>query len=328
MATTNAEPAQLKAQHSVAALVAKADELVGRCELELGASFLERALQLEPANTAVMDSLAAVRLGLGNIETAHELLTKSIHVAPDQGHEKYMQLAQLLTGTAAAQCTLRGIAVVEAAMARCRAHFGPGGEAALPALSQALAAAYCSLVELYMTDLCDASDAEAHCEQYVAAALAADPAGLEPLQALASLRLCQQRPKEAAAAAAEAAGRLAKLQETTGILSMATGAGRRMPPYDTRVALVQLLLETGQPKPALDQCHRLLHENDAVVHVWYLGGIAAKESGDRRHAAELLTRAQAMLKKAGEGMDEATASTEVAPQLATISGLLQGLLDK
>lgn len=62
---------------------------------------------------------------------------------------------------------------------------------------------YCSLAELYMTDLCEETDAEDCCEKYVEAALNESPNSYEAFQTLANMRLSQNRSEEAAEALAK-----------------------------------------------------------------------------------------------------------------------------
>jgi hypothetical protein len=64
-------------------------------------------------------------------------------------------------------------------------------------------AAFCTIAELYLTDLCYEEDAEQQCEEAIQAAMKIiDPTDGEPLadslQTMASLRLSQRRTKEAA----------------------------------------------------------------------------------------------------------------------------------
>ena len=72
-----------------------------------------------------------------------------------------------------------------------------------------LGGAYCSILELYMTDLCFEPDAEEQCEAMLASAMAIDD-GRAPdaLQAKANLRLTQRRGEEAVHSILEAYGRM------------------------------------------------------------------------------------------------------------------------
>lgn len=69
----------------------------------------------------------------------------------------------------------------------------------VPRYRKLIAKAYCSIAELYMTDLCYEEDAEQLCEKSIMQALDTDPDSLDAHQTLASLRLSQGRPVDASA---------------------------------------------------------------------------------------------------------------------------------
>lgn len=87
-------------------------------EPELAARFYDRALQLEPNNTAIMDDYADVLLGVGNVAKASQLLRQSIALAPESGPSKYLNMGQVLEGVEAVRCFERGAALLEAQRAR------------------------------------------------------------------------------------------------------------------------------------------------------------------------------------------------------------------
>lgn len=57
-------------KYTVEQYVAQARAFVDSLNLDLAAGALQKALQLEPSNTAVMDELAGVIAELGDMETA------------------------------------------------------------------------------------------------------------------------------------------------------------------------------------------------------------------------------------------------------------------
>ena len=77
-------------------------------------------------------------------------------------------------------------------------------------LRQKLCGAYCSIAELYLTDLCYEADAESQCEAALELALLIDNPKFSPdaLQAMANLRLSQNRGKEAISFILEAYSRM------------------------------------------------------------------------------------------------------------------------
>ena len=100
-------------KHSAEALVAKANEFLERCQLDMAAGFLQRALEVSPERTDVMDQLAAVLLEVGAVEAAVPWLQRSMQLAPESGHEKHLYMAQVQTGHDAVASFRRGIAVLE-----------------------------------------------------------------------------------------------------------------------------------------------------------------------------------------------------------------------
>ena len=270
-------------------LVKKAEDFIAKFDLDTACKFYERALQMEERNDAIMDSFAAAQLERGDVDTAEKLLRASISVAPNKGYEKYMYMAQIVGGHEGVKFTLKGIELANETGDR----------------KPVSASMYCSLAEIYMTDLSNEKDAEQKCEFYVQKAVEMDGKfGIEPVQTLASLRVLQGRKKEAADAMKTVFERLQKDSD--------------IPEFEVRVRTAQLLLETDMAKEALSLIHVLLHENDEVPNVWYLGGLAARAAGEEKHAIELFTRARDMLRKAMEYMGEEA----VKPQLDAIQALI------
>ncbi|KAJ1557649.1 hypothetical protein HK405_015496, partial [Cladochytrium tenue] len=95
----------------------------------------------------------------------------------------YLYLGQMLEGEEALMFYQRG---VDRLVTELEVQKG-SDEAA--ALRRRISSALCSMTEIYMTDLCDLPEAEQRCEALVHRALEVDPAGPEPLQTLASVRL-------------------------------------------------------------------------------------------------------------------------------------------
>jgi tetratricopeptide (TPR) repeat protein len=172
--------------------------------------------------------------------------------------------------------------------------------------------AYCSIAELYLTDLCYESDAEVKCEEAIQSALMYDDPQSSPdaLQALANLRLSQtdkrseaytfmleayQRMKTGCEALAQLVG-LGKEEDTTHgdehameLQEDKLEAVHALPPFEFRCQSVKILLECAsilrqsqQNASNLDTCVEasiqilgsLLAENDEVPEIFYLLGAA------------------------------------------------------
>lgn len=152
--------------------------------------------------------------------------------------------------------------------------------------SRQLCGAYCSVAELYLTDLCYEENAESQCEFYVTEALKLiDPSDGQPLvdalQAAASLRLSQQRGEEAARFMLQAYRRmetgckaLAELvglgvsskdddDKESAVELVEVDAANNLPGYEFRCQTAKILLECAAAlKPCTDQANRKRDERD------------------------------------------------------------------
>lgn len=79
-------------------LVEQAQEAISLVQLETAVELYEKALQLQPQNTDLMDALADVCLQIGDTNKSLELLRVSTTMAPTSNGIKWMYLGQLLSG--------------------------------------------------------------------------------------------------------------------------------------------------------------------------------------------------------------------------------------
>lgn len=172
-----------------------------------------------------------------------------------------------------------------------------------------LAAAYCSVAEVYLTDLCFEPNAEQECESTLDRALQLTDTDGEPiadaLQTTASLRLSQNKGLEAVdyilrsfekmRVGVQALALLVGLREdsnpdqATELLE--TEAVKSLPGFEFRCQTAKLLLECAGVlkeetaaerdereeqcvQAAVDVLGSLLAENDEVAEIWYLTGNA------------------------------------------------------
>lgn len=113
-------------------------------------------------------------------------------------------------------------------------------------------------------------EAESKCEEYLNQAQQVDPENPEVYQLLASVRLSQQRNEEAASA----------LNTSMELWIHKEPGDSAIPIYDTRLALVKLLLELNLFEQAFTVLEILQKEKDEVVDLWYLYGWAYYCLGD------------------------------------------------
>lgn len=179
-------------------------------------------------------------------------------------------------------------------------------------LRRQLCGAYCTIAELYMTDLCYAENAEASCETCMQHAMKVidSPDGkpmVDALQTLASLRISQSRGEEAIdlilnaygkmKTGCEALAALVGLSETenngqhleTAVELIEIDAANSLPGFEFRCQTARILLECASicteeenrpekanecAKAAIQVLGSLLAENDEVVEPWFLVGCA------------------------------------------------------
>lgn len=290
-----------------------------------------------------------------------QVLTQSAKLAPDVGASKWLYLGQLQEGWHALQSFSKGAEVLRAelaaregavgtstASASAKAQGGQGqgqgqgeqeeeGDAEAAAIRNQLCSAQCSIAELYLTDLCFEEDAEARCQAALDEAVAMDQGSPEVSQALASLRLSQQRGEEAAPLMLETYRRLKACQAEDGddeegdegmdVEGAGEGGGAEaprglpMPSVMFRVQTGKLLLEcqaynrrcARRAVRVLEQCKC---EDDESLETWYLLGVAyfTKPRPDLELARAHLQYAQDALERQRKEHRRAGGKAEDFPQ--------------
>ena len=190
---------------------------------------------------------------------------------------------------------------------------GPSPQEALQETRRQLSNAFCTVAELFLTDLCFEENAEQQCEAAVMAAMKIEQDGeplVDSLQTMASLRLSQGRGEEAAnhmlqvyskmKPGCEALSALVGLKKDDSEEGHAQAveltnvdAANNLPNFDFRCQSAKLLMEcatvlkaaqgsestvaekaTECSDAAVQVLASLLAEDDEVIEVWYLMGCA------------------------------------------------------
>jgi tetratricopeptide (TPR) repeat protein len=284
---------------------------LSRLEPELAAKFFSAALKLSPSDTNIMDALADVLIQLGDADGAMELLSNSTQMAPSENPVKWLYLAQLKEGEDSLLCYRTAIGMLQDSLLRAE------GVGAAPAdadvLKKQICRAYCSIAELYLTDLCYDDGAEASCEAAVQDSLRYDGGNLETYQTLASLRLSQCRGQEASELMMRVAQQVLEVRERLHKRSLlaelrgdddeeAAAAALDVPTVEASTATVKLCLEcvsfnSQLASVAAALTNNLLAEDDEVIELWYLLGLASQQlpEPDLRAAAEAFEMARDLL---------------------------------
>lgn len=80
-------------------------------------------------------------------------------------------------------------------------------------IQRQIAKAHCCIADLFLTDLCYDDNAEGNCEAAIQASFSVEAGNLDAMQALASLRLSQQRPQDASKIMEEVYERINAIRE-------------------------------------------------------------------------------------------------------------------
>ncbi|KAI4255749.1 MAG: hypothetical protein L6R42_006581, partial [Xanthoria sp. 1 TBL-2021] len=227
-----------------------------------------------------LNVLAEINLELGNADEAREYFSHAFQLDPDGlvsesqggGVEKFLWLAQLSEDGGN-----DSVAWFQKAITILRNEAFSTSESALKAQrSRKLAAALCSVIEIYMTDLSWEPDAESRCESLITEAILIAPESPETLQTLANVRISQERIDEAKKA----------LADSMALWKELPSGDEGAPDFPTRISLARLLMEVGMEKDAMEVVERLTEEDDTSVEAWYLGGWCAYLTAERSQSIQ------------------------------------------
>ncbi|RDX57294.1 TPR-like protein [Lentinus brumalis] len=257
---------------STSALLEKAQALIAQCDYELAGRFALRILEREPGNAEAKEMLGVTQLELGELDAAKETFLSLIppHPAapatpPPSAH---LYLAQLSDDDPhlALRHYQSAIDILSGQLKGKERAVDPAGSNDDEAETRrSIVRALIGMVEIWMDpsyDLCDDPAAEKTCEDLLNLALQTDPGNTEALQALASVRMSQQRPDEAKLCIEQAWTQWKDLELDD----------PRLPPIPSRLAIVRLFLELSLYTPALLVLQGIMATDDQEVEAWYLEG--------------------------------------------------------
>lgn len=297
---------------SVEQLVEAADQAV---DPEQALQIFTAALQStqDPTILAeIHEKRAAIHVSLNQIDPAIQDYENALNLVkePERQAGLFMYMGQLSQGEEALVFYQQAIEQLEKIDQR-----------------QQLATAYCTVAELYLTDLCFADDAEEQCETYLQQALQISGNLSDALQTCASLRLSQQRPVDAVEMILKAfesmkdgCQALAKLvgmrddpsAEQHAVELVRVENVQTLPEFEFRCETAKILLECASLDQKADECLQaaidvlgsLLAENDEVVEVWVLAGNAFAALMNTELAKYYWERALEMLVTVQKSLEE------------------------
>ncbi|XP_061676491.1 uncharacterized protein si:dkey-12j5.1 [Syngnathoides biaculeatus] len=267
------------AKYSVEQLLDKTEECMDSFDFEMAGLYCQRALDLESTNLQALDMLGHISSELGNIEKAKSVFLRAVELSPDVGHSKYMYLGQIHTGQEAVDYYSKGIQVLLSALDK-QARTTDLAGAAAPVVEDPerstmkdISVAYCSMAELYLTDLCMEEGAADKCKEFIDRALQNDPANPEGLQLMASFLFSTEKNQEGKEYLLKSVRLWLPAQKPAeASSSLEDDVQNQLPPYESRITTVKLLVECEEYEMAVEVLEGLLEEDDEVVQVWYLSG--------------------------------------------------------
>ncbi|XP_023258916.1 probable assembly chaperone of rpl4 [Seriola lalandi dorsalis] len=266
-------------KYSVQQLLEKTEECMDSFDFEMAGLFCQRALDVESTNLHALDMLGHISSELGDTQKAKGVFLRAVELSPDVGHSKYMYLGQIHAGQEAVDYYSRGIQVLLSALEKQTQTTAQAGAAAQPdedpelPTAKDVSVAYCSIAEIYLTDLCMEEGAADKCREFIERALQYHHDNPEALQLMASYLFSTERNQEGREYLLKSVGLwLPAQKQSAASSSTEEGVQSEIPPYESRVTTAKLLIESEEYEMAVDVLEGLLEEDDEVVQVWYLSG--------------------------------------------------------
>ncbi|KAM4704807.1 uncharacterized protein WCC33_009623 [Rhinophrynus dorsalis] len=264
-------------KYTVEQLLAKTEECLDSFNYEMAQLFCQRALDMDPTNLEILDMMGNICMELGNDEKAKQIFLKAVDLSPDEGHAKYMYLGQLHCKEEALEYFTKGIQVMICAYQKQPQVTGVVScPDEMEVTTKDIAAAYCSVAEIYFTDLCMEESAGDKCKEAIQKALEYEPSSSEALQLMASYLFSMQQAQEGKEYLLKSlASWLPSMQQKEEELQGACAEDPSelvLPPYESRINTAKLLIEAEEFELSAEILEALLEEDDEVVQVWYLLG--------------------------------------------------------
>lgn len=265
-------------KYSVQQLLEKTEECMDSFDFEMAGLFCQRALDVESTNLQALDMLGHICSELGDTQKAKGAFLRAVELSPDVGHSKYMYLGQIHTGQESVDYYTRGIQVLLSALEKqetttlAGAAAPPDENSELPTAKD-VSVAYCSIAEIYLTDLCMEEGAADKCREFIERALHYHHDNPEALQLMASYLFSTERNQEGKEYLLKSVGMWLPAQKQSAASSTSEeDVQDDIPPYESRITTSKLLIESEEYEMAVDVLEGLLEEDDEVVQVWYLSG--------------------------------------------------------
>ncbi|XP_068091598.1 uncharacterized protein [Hyperolius riggenbachi] len=296
-------------KYSVHQLLEKSEEYLDNFNYEMAQLFCQRALDIEPDNLEILDMMGNICMELGDADKAKQVFLRAVELSPDKGHAKYMCLGQIHCKEESLKYFQKGTDVmIHAFQNQSQALGAASWPEEMEVTTKDISAAFCSIAEIYLTDLCMEEGAGEKCIEAIEKALEYSPNSPEALQLKASYLFSMEQPQEGKEFLLKSlASWLPSMQKSESAVPEQEACQLEVsevvfPPYESRVTTAKLLIEAEEFQLATEILEALLDEDDEVVQVWYLLGwvcyLQAKAPVEEEEAAALKDSARIHLRKA------------------------------
>merc|ERR1712129_452839 len=153
-----------------------------------------------------------------------------------------------------------------------------------------ISSAYVSIAELFLTDLCDAIDAQKECEKYLQFALEFDSDNVEAFATFAQFKLCQQNANEANKYFTICVGKCIGDQNTKMDLLSDDALS-----IDLFLKICKIGIELSEYEQTMLVLRNLVFVNDALGEIWALGALCLHKTKKNKEAAIWLNNAETIL---------------------------------
>ncbi|CBZ52688.1 SPBC16D10.01c, related [Neospora caninum Liverpool] len=295
-------------------------------DFSLARKFLRKGVSVHPNDVSLLVRAAEMLSEDGQLDEAKQLLQRAIQLEPDRNPEKFFYLAQIEEGRTSLELFRRAAGLLEASLQNLEASIaaaqvresqagnsGRGATAAAVRLlkeerrrvTRQLVDAKCSVGELYMTDLCDAEEAEEACRAESEGALAlaeAQDAGLpDALHLRASFLKTIGDIEGARAAALRAAhlihAQLKRREENLRLVSPSSEDEDDVSCRELRVNLARVLIDVQEAEAAVLLVSSCIEEDDQDADSWLIlacGLFKAKKFAAARDSLEHLQQVSSL----------------------------------
>ncbi|KAF2362905.1 Tetratricopeptide-like helical domain [Trinorchestia longiramus] len=285
-------------------LLMKANGYLQSLEFDKALQISKKLLAHNPKNIQALELQSTVALETDDSETALECLNKAIDLQPGRNHRLYLSKAQIVSGKESLECYQAAISILleeirksnesnpsdttametDVASTNVNTSSSSGLDTSIPksdvSLERELSSVYCSVAELFFTDLCDEPEAEDSCKRVFESALETDPSNPEA-------HITKARYLTIIGECSEAQAVLQASRALWAVEVQGDGTKSSDLSASLRLATAKLFIELEMHDDAQDILDSLLDESEQVVEVHYLLGWNCYLQGEEHHADAL-----------------------------------------